>query len=218
MSMNSILFPFSYCFVAQTQYEDHDKYKDELITYIKKYDKENKVDSSDIIASQIKHNVAESRRELDFLVQATISPVPHLVAFLENAITELYFELWRQRRNKDKITNGKANITESWYHITKTGGYHDQHTHTMSSFSGIYFIDVNECGPKNGCIRFWKPYDTTSPDGDIGLHWADNDLIDHQPINGQVIIFPGFLPHSAIPYYGKSDRIVIGFNAAIRPC
>ena len=55
------------------------------------------------------------------------------------------------------------------------------------------------------------------PVDDIGLNWVQNDMVDFIPQNGQIVIFPGFLEHSAIPYYGKSDRYVIAVNAKIAP-
>ena len=77
---------------------------------------------------------------------------------------------------------------------------------------------VIQCKYKNGSIRFYKPFQTTKPVSDIGLNWIQNDIIDFIPKSGQVIIFPGFLEHAAIPYYGKSDRYVIAVNARIIPC
>ena len=32
------------------------------------------------------------------------------------------------------------------------------------------------------------------------------------PENNKLVLFPGFLFHSASPYYGKSERVCIAFN------
>ena len=51
---------------------------------------------------------------------------------------------------------------------------------------------------------------------DIGLSWCLNDMLDIFPNSGEMVFFPGFLPHAALPYFGKSDRIVIAFNIIIK--
>ena len=43
----------------------------------------------------------------------------------------------------------------------------------------------------------------------------DNAAIDAEAEDGKLLIFPGSVPHSALPYYGKKDRIVISFNSEI---
>ncbi len=215
--MPELLFPFNHIPIARTIWEEHPTYNQELISFIKDFDNQNKIDPKKIVAGQIKHNVSESSPRLDFFKKANIKPINKFVTFIEEAIIELYYELWNlQTVAKSSPIKGKTVIHESWYHITSYGGYHDYHDHKSSSFAGIYFIDANECGYKNGgTMRFWKPFDSTSYDNDIGLTWAHNDLLDIVPISGEVIIFPGFLCHSALPYFGKTDRIIVAFNAKI---
>ena len=43
-------------------------------------------------------------------------------------------------------------------------------------------------------------------------------MLDIFPKNGEIVLFPGFLPHAALPYFGKSDRIVIAFNIIMTRC
>ena len=207
---------FTDCFFANIAYSDHEKHKDQLITFIKEYDEQNKIKENDLVSSHIKYNVAESAPNLKFFEEADNSMINDLKVFLETIIYDLY-KTKCSRLKHHKYQQGKCEITESWYHITKTGGYHDKHDHTHSSFSAIYFLDVTECRYKNGSIRFYKPFKTTMPVDDIGLNWVQNDMVDFIPKNGQIVIFPGFLEHSAIPYYGKSDRYVIAVNAKIAP-
>ena len=207
---------FTDCFFANTPYPDHEKHKDQLITFIKEYDEQNKIKETDLVSPHIKYNLAESAPTLRFFEEADNNIINDLKVFLETAIYDLY-KTKCARLKYHKYQRGKCEITESWYHITKTGGYHDKHDHTHSSFSAIYFLDVTECGYKDGSIRFYKPFKTTMPVDDIGLNWVQNDMVDFIPKSGQIVIFPGFLEHSAIPYHGKSDRYVIAVNAKITP-
>ena len=214
--MSNISDIFTDCFFANTAYPDHEKHKDQLITFIKEYDEQNKIKETDLVSSHIKYNIAESAPTLKFFEEANNTMINDLKVFLETIIYDLYkAKCSKSKYSKDQ--RGRCEITESWYHITKTGGYHDRHDHTHSSFSAIYFVDVAECGYKDGSIRFYKPFKTTKPVDDIGLNWIQNDMMDFIPKSGQTLIFPGFLEHSAIPYYGKSDRYVIAVNAKITP-
>ena len=219
--MNNIGSIFTDCFLADTFFPDHEQYKDQLITFIKEYDIQNKVEEKNFVSNHIKYNIAESSPTLKFFEEADNIILDNLKKYFETSIVELYKVLCSRSGIKTltkNTDNQKCEVTESWYHITKTGGYHDLHNHAHSSFSAIYFLDVSECDYKNGSIRFYKPFSTIVPVNDIGLNWIQNDLIDFIPKNGQIVVFPGFLDHSAIPYYGKSDRYVIAVNARIIPC
>jgi len=214
---------FTDCFLADTEYPDHKQYKDQLITFIKKYDKQNKIDEKDFVSHHIKYNIAESAPNLKFFEEANNDVLNNLKKYFETIIVELYRVLCSRNGTKTLTENygyqdEKCEVIESWYHITKTGGYHDLHNHAHSSFSAIYFLNASECDYKNGSMRFYKPFNTIVPVNDIGLNWIQNDLIDFIPKDGQIVVFPGFLDHAAIPYYGKSDRCIIAVNARIIPC
>ena len=215
--MSNIGNIFSDCFLADTTYPDHEQYKDQLITFIKDYDTKNKINEKDFVSTHIKYNMAESAPTLKFFEEANNVVLNNLKEYFEALIIDLYKVLCSRAKDSN-FQDGICEVTESWYHITKTVGYHDLHNHAHSSFSAIYFLDVSECDYKNGSIRFYKPFNTIVPVNDIGLNWIQNDLIDFIPKNGQIIVFPGFLDHSAIPYYGKSNRYVIAVNARIIPC
>tara|TARA_B000000609_G_C24145504_1_gene333924 strand:+ start:636 stop:1268 length:633 start_codon:yes stop_codon:yes gene_type:complete len=103
-------------------------------------------------------------------------------------------------------------ISNSWYHITSLGGHHDYHSHDGCALSGIYYVSVDECGENNGINRFYKPFTVGNHDVYGPLSEVMKDNVDVVPKNGNIIIFPAFLPHSAIPYIGRESRIVIGFN------
>jgi uncharacterized protein (TIGR02466 family) len=105
-------------------------------------------------------------------------------------------------------------IFESWCHITKNGGYHDVHRHGASSWCGIFYLEPadSDIDTYNGINRFYN---------DIQGHHADEGSLymggyhDQTPTAGQLLIFPGHLLHSALPYFGNDPRIVISFNAQV---
>jgi len=105
---------------------------------------------------------------------------------------------------------------ESWYHITKNKGFHDIHTHPFSSWCGIFYVDIGDCDVKtqNGINRFYNPNNFIMHNI-LGNEYIGHTSYDVNPEDGKLLIFPGHLAHSALPYYGKKDRIVISFNCQI---
>lgn len=101
-----------------------------------------------------------------------------------------------------------ATFPESWCHVTNGGGFHDAHAHAdfVRGVCGIYYLQTAECTlePPNGINRFYAP--------DV---FQENDVADFLPKEGQLLLFPGNVRHSALPYAGKEDRIVISFNARL---
>ena len=104
-------------------------------------------------------------------------------------------------------------LHESWVHITTTGGYHDMHSHPNSAWSGIYYIRAGESDlqARNGTNRFYCPWQSAY--SDIGTQWSSQvSSIDIMPQDGGMVIFPSWLMHSALPYTGDTERVVMAFN------
>jgi uncharacterized protein (TIGR02466 family) len=105
------------------------------------------------------------------------------------------------------------NVHESWCHITQSGGYHDMHMHPNSSWSGIFYVRAGESDvtTKNGCNRFYSPLMPGYTD--IGTRWcSQSSSFDMPPVDGELIVFPSWILHSAMPYTGDTERIVVAFN------
>ena len=106
-----------------------------------------------------------------------------------------------------KINTEKIKYKSSWFHVTKTGGFHNMHIHPNTPLAGIFYV-------KNG-------------NSDVGNTWVNpvSGYIDSfsskwcKPtytskfIPGRLILFPGWLLHSALPHEGNELRIVIAFNS-----
>jgi hypothetical protein len=143
------------------------------------------------IAARSKHSLFESKPNLFDAPEAA-----PLRDFCAAVIAELF--------------RAKAEFRESWCHITNDGGYHDAHTHidyARGGICGIYYLESGQCtaDPPNGVNRFFSP----------DVHVL-GDVADFVPKDGRLILFPGHVRHSATPYSGETDRIVISFNALLR--
>jgi uncharacterized protein (TIGR02466 family) len=115
-----------------------------------------------------------------------------------------------------------VDLSDSWIHVTNNGGFHDAHYHGGCSWCGIFYIragDVPTEQPKhaaNGINRFYSPIRVGACQGDYGNNYLSNTSIDIPPSDGKVVIFPAYLLHSALPYTGGVDRIVLAFNSTSR--
>ena len=107
---------------------------------------------------------------------------------------------------------------ESWFHLTRKGGFFAAHNHPLHSWSGVY------------CVR----HDGDDPDSDSGRltflspHMGANMYVDaanvrfQRPFSaaplmlrlepGQLVLFPSWLLHEVTPYEGETERITVAFN------
>lgn len=90
-----------------------------------------------------------------------------------------------------------------WFHKTNDNGYHDVHVHAETEYACIFCVDEGECDSrtKNGVNRFYDFSDLN-----------DFQIVDVVPEDGKLVYFHGLIPHSALPYEGETDRIVMGIN------
>jgi uncharacterized protein (TIGR02466 family) len=114
-----------------------------------------------------------------------------------------------------------------WFQIQNGGTFHDIHTHGNCSWSGVYYVQIDtaerrgtdpRAGALNGATRFYSPMFPLLGGAymDRGNAWLQNATLDLEPHEGELVVFPSFLPHKALPYTGDKDRIIVSFNAQIR--
>lgn len=155
---------------------------------------------------------AKSLYESDFdFFQLDNPVVKELLEYVRNAVFQA-----AQHANQGRWGAGTRigiSIHESWCHITRAGGWHDAHTHPNSSWSGIYYIRAGDSSADSasGVNRFYSPWPAAY--SDIGTRYSSQvSSIDIEPADGELIIFPSWLLHSATVYQGEQDRIIVAFN------
>ncbi len=110
-------------------------------------------------------------------------------------------------------------LSHTWFHVTRHGGFTIMHTHPMASWSGVYCVDPGETPvdrPESGVLRFHNPHHYSNyflDGGNLRLRppyhhgtWS----IRLKP--GQLVLFPSWLQHEVLPFYGTDERITIAFN------
>ena len=197
-----------YCFKD----DKHSSKKDELTSHVYDLKDQGKMSGVSDIA---KKNLFESK--FDFF-NSELQAVQELKVFCEESLITVIKEV--NQYDDDYMSNLVPDLRESWAHITNNNGYHDAHKHLNTSWGGIYYVNVGECGQivdedgilrMNGSNRFYSPiqYFTLDP----SMQYLRHDVADISPEDGVLVIFPAYLLHSATPYTGKKDRVVISFNS-----
>jgi uncharacterized protein (TIGR02466 family) len=136
--------------------------------------------------------------------------------FIVNTIQMVVCRLNGQQVPPDRI---QVRIIDAWYHITNEGGFHDAHGHGQCSWCGIFYLQLGDyqkatgSGAPNGGNRFYSPFNAGGAYLDYGNHYLQATYIDPPIEEGMLLLFPSYLLHSALPYRGKRDRIVIAFNS-----
>jgi len=113
-----------------------------------------------------------------------------------------------------------------WFQIANQGSHHDVHTHGNCSWSGVYCVQVDAdaqrrahrlLGGANGVTRFYGPHfnHLGGAHMDFGNAYLQAAHLDVEPLPGQLVVFPSWLPHQAMPYDGETDRIIVSFNASV---
>lgn len=195
---------------------DHEFLKQDLLDYIYQYRAQQNSAVASEVAVTAKHQLYESK--LCFL-ESELPAVMELRRMLEELLSEAATAV--NQGSWPEGSHGDARIIESWFHVTENGGYHDVHSHPNCSWCGIYYLEPGECelGSRNGVNRFYDPRINADHYADAGSAYLNQQgFWDFEPVEGQIVLFPSYLKHSALPYFGDKDRIIIAFNSIVNLC
>ncbi len=112
---------------------------------------------------------------------------------------------------------------ESWFHITRSGGYFALHNHPMASWSGVYCVADGEPDPRvndNGLLTFVNPQQTATMYIDMAIARMSTPYafapLQLRLVPGQLVLFPSWVLHEVRPFFGRSERITVAFNARFK--
>jgi len=193
---------------------DHAKIKPALVEYCYAMEKRASTPIESGITPQIKANLYESR--FDFFRSTEAPEVLALKQFCAMALSHSVVRLHQQNNpGRPAPPQVAVDLFESWVHITRDRGYHDVHYHPNCSWCGIYYVEMGDCSlnPPNGVNRFFPPFHTGYED--FGAAACGHNAFSTPPEEGKLVLFPAYVEHSATPYHGRRDRIVISFNSRV---
>ncbi len=110
-------------------------------------------------------------------------------------------------------------FSHTWFHVTRHGGFTILHTHPMASWSGVYCVAPGQMPAdrlESGVLRFHNPHHYANyflDPGNVKLqhpYGAGSWNVRFQA--GQLILFPSWLQHEVLPFYGDDERITVAFN------
>jgi hypothetical protein len=117
-------------------------------------------------------------------------------------------------------------IDAMWFQTSRGGAFHDVHTHGNASWSAVYVVQVDApearrrhpvYGAANGVTRFYGPpfQALGGAHVDLGNAYLQPPHVDVEPLPGQLVVFPAWLAHQALPYDGQAERVIVSFNARV---
>ena len=117
------------------------------------------------------------------------------------------------------IQNDVLMFIEGWTNINGPRCHNIQHHHPQCNLAGVFWIKVP---PKSGNLVFESPHSFTSY-AEINCYTDKfrkntNSYItySYRPTEGEIVIFPSFLPHSVLKNESNEDRISYSFNIKLK--
>jgi hypothetical protein len=181
------------------------------IAYNKKEHSDKKIETN--ISTQIKKKLYESNfsflnlKSHNSLSKEDENNLNEISNWFKICISDYYKIYFENEKDLSEIR-----IKESWIHITNNNGYHGPHYHPNCSICGNFYIDIAESNVStmNGVNCFYSPVSTElSIDGYNYFGNAETSNLE----NFNLTLFPPNILHNATPYNGKTDRIILAFNA-----
>jgi uncharacterized protein (TIGR02466 family) len=125
-----------------------------------------------------------------------------------------------QLNGYDAAALGRMLISsDSWFHVTRRGGFFALHNHPNASWSGVYCVDPGKHDPdkpESGLLSFVNPAVTSAMYMDaanLNLRGAFAYHIRHVLLEpGQLVLFPSWVLHDVKPFEGEGERITVSFN------
>ena len=105
----------------------------------------------------------------------------------------------------------KVFFSGMWAIINKKGSFNTEHIHPNSNLSAAYYVKApDNCGE----FKVSNPHAISRdkfPERDNPTE-LNRLIAKHKVEEGDLLIFPSYLPHSVLPNESEEDRIVVSFN------
>lgn len=97
---------------------------------------------------------------------------------------------------------------QAWAMVLDPGGAVVVHDHADADWSVVWYVDAGD-DPEGGELGFTDVRRVRSPVPGID---ADPSLLQVRPSTGELLVFPGWLPHFVASYQGTRPRIAVAAN------
>jgi uncharacterized protein (TIGR02466 family) len=146
--------------------------------------------------------------------------IAELRAFCLSRVVELAAQLNRY----DTATRTRLRVsTDAWFHVTRRGGFFGVHNHPLATWSGVYCVSAGAHDadqPESGTLTFIHPHTAGGMYVDPGSEYVQAPFgignLSYNLAPGQLVLFPSWILHTVLPFYGEGERITVAFNCAFR--
>jgi hypothetical protein len=161
----------------------------------------------------------------DLLDRVKLAEWPEFVRFIVASLGETAQQANREAWAGQELEL-RVGLEGMWFQCSRAGAFHDVHTHGNCSWSAVYIVQIDEpeqrvthpvYGAANGVTRLYGPPFQALGGAfvDLGNAYLQPPSLDIEPVPGQLLLFPSWLAHQALPYDGEKERIIISFNASL---
>jgi uncharacterized protein (TIGR02466 family) len=142
--------------------------------------------------------------------------IQELKAFCWNQLLSLIAHL----NGYDLPTVNRLQIfNDSWFHITRHGGFFGLHNHPNASWSGVYCVDPGKSDANkepSGKLSVVSPTLASgmyldAANANMKLPYG-NIHAQLSLLPGQLVMFPSWVLHDVKPFEGEGERITVAFN------
>ena len=103
-------------------------------------------------------------------------------------------------------------LTQSWTAINHKGDAHHSHIHPNTVFSCVYYVQAN-----SGDLQIKMPVSRIQEGYNLSYNVVQQNIFNSRTINlsvktGDIVIFPGWCEHQALPNEDDTPRIILGTN------
>ena len=137
-----------------------------------------------------------------------------LVTYLET-VCQGYMELATAQSGAEDLKLCKPQVISIWTIKQEQHQYQEMHSHPAGHISGNMYITVPEydedSNESDGQTVFKLPFTK-----DVSK-FILNDTWKNKPQAGSIVVFPSHIPHMVYPWKGTGHRMVMAFDAILRP-
>lgn len=187
--------------IWQTSFSEFDQYKDQFLSAVKEYVKENP-------EGHVISNIGGYQSPKLLHQKKEIEPLLEVISSMAyRACLDL------------NITDVVVAITETWTNINKKGSMNHEHVHG-DILSGVFYLQLPSDESDRGALTFrnkntcncWDGYKVIKDRNEF-----TTEIVKVNPEEGQIILFPSYLMHGVEPHFSDEERISISFNITAIP-
>ena len=184
----------------QSEYPNFEEDKDKFLDAVKQFKEENP-------STETRSSIAGYQSPKNLQTVFELSPLWEYICQMA----------YKASADLDFFDNCDVALTEAWLNVNDSRQcMNSEHVHG-EVFSGVFYLQAPEGSGKlslvnPGMNKMWKGCNLTNQKNQFT---GENIRID--PVEGNIILFPSYLPHSVETNDHDEERISISFNVIILP-